>query len=180
MSKVIAPQQSTVQRLWHKYRFHLNIVLVLIPLGFMPAYLQNAAMTRGTLGLGERQVGEFNVGPWTARLAEWHVGAPEAEGKAGNMKEFTVALCNSCLPQVKAAYLRIGKPRSLRTAGALLSGSPYRLMAEVVVPANTTVHSELWLTVEGWDGSVHQTAIALAQASPSLVTWLQGQPGARP
>ncbi|MEN0106654.1 MAG: thiamine pyrophosphate-binding protein, partial [Pseudomonas sp.] len=68
----------------------------------------------------------------------------------------------------------------LRTAGALLSGSPYRLMAEVVVPADTTPASELWLTVEGWDGSVHQTAIPLSQASPSLITWLERQPGARP
>jgi hypothetical protein len=180
MSNAIAQPQSTAKRLWHKYRFHLNIVLVLIPLGFMPAYLQNAAMFRGTLGLGERDIGEFAVGPWTARVAEWHVGEPEAEGQAGNMKEFTVALCQACLPQVKAAYLRIGKPRSLRTAGALLSGSPYRLMAEVGVPKTTTASSELWLTVEGWDGRVHQTAIPLTQASPSLVTWLERQPGARP
>ncbi len=180
MSNAVAQQPSTAQRLWHKYRFHLNIVLVLIPLGFMPAYLQNAAMTRGTLGLGEREIGEFNVGPWTARVAEWHVGEPEAEGMAGHMKEFTVALCESCLPQVKAAYLRIGKPRSLRTAGALLSGSPYRLFAEVVVPPDTSANSELWLTVEGWDGRVQQTAIPLANASPSLVKWLQRQPGARP
>lgn len=173
------PQPAT-RRLWHKYRFHLNILLVLIPLGFMPAYFQNAAMFRGALGLGERDIGKFAVGPWTARVAEWHIGEPEAEGKAGNMKEFTVALCERCLPQVKAAYLRIGKPRNLRTAGALLSGSPYRLMTEVVVPANTTPASDLWLTVEGWDGSVHQTAIPLATASPSLVSWLERQPGARP
>lgn len=180
MSKAIVQEQTPVQRWWHKWRFHLNIVLVLVPLGFMPAYFQNAAMNRGTLGLGERDVGEFSVGPWSARVAEWHIGDPEDEGKAGHLKEFTVALCQSCLPQVKAAYLRIGKPRSLRTAGALLSGSPYRLFAEVVVPRDTTVASDLWLTVEGWDGSVHQTAIPLASASPSLVSWLERQPGARP
>ncbi|MEN0105626.1 MAG: thiamine pyrophosphate-binding protein, partial [Pseudomonas sp.] len=52
MSTASVESQSTLNRLWHKYRFHLNIVLVLIPLGFMPAYLQNAAMFRGTLGLG--------------------------------------------------------------------------------------------------------------------------------
>ena len=180
MSKAIAAPQTTAQRLWHRYRFHLNIALLAIPLGFMPAYFENAAMFRGTLGLGEREMGEFAVGPWTARIAEWHVGDPEAEGKAGTMKAFAVALCEACLPKVKAAYLRIGKPRSLRTAGALLSGSPYRLMAEVVVPPGTTAASDLWLTVEGWDGSVHHAAIPLANASPSLVNWLERQPGARP
>lgn len=180
MNKAIAKPQTRTHRLWHTYRFHLNIALVLIPLGFMPAYFENAAMFRGTLGLGEREIGEFAVGPWTARVAEWHVGDPKAEGKAGNLKEFTVALCQACVPHVKAAYVRIGKPRSLRTAGALLSGSPHRLMAEVAVPADTTAASELWLTLEGWDASVHQTAIPLANASPSLIAWLERQPGARP
>lgn len=180
MSKAIAAPPSTAQRLWHKWRFHLNIVLVLIPLGFMPAYFERAAMFRGTLGLGEREVGEFAVGPWTARIAEWHVGEPEFEGQAGYAKEFAVALCQACLPQVKAAYLRIGQPRSLRTAGALLSGSPYRQIAEVPVPKGANADSGLWLTVEGWDGAVHQAEIPLASASPSLITWLERQPGARP
>jgi hypothetical protein len=32
---------------------------------------------------------------------------------------------------VKAAHLRAGKPRNIRTLGALFSGTPYRQIVEV-------------------------------------------------
>ncbi|MCY1407229.1 hypothetical protein D3C76_505990 [compost metagenome] len=164
---------SAPRRLWLRWRFHLSALLVLIPLGFMPAYFHEARLDRGLGGLGEREVGELQVGPWSVRLAEWETGAPELEGRAGYMKAFTLAFCGECDPQVRAAYLRIGQPRDLRTAGALLSGSPSRRFVEVPVPARARPDDALWLTVEGWDGSVRQTSIPLAQASPSLVAWLQ-------
>jgi len=52
-------------------------------------------------------------------------------------------------------------------------GNPYALEGEVVVPPRASPDSELWLTVEGWDGSVHQASIPLAQASPDTRAWLE-------
>ena len=56
-------------------------------------------------------------------MAEFKLIEPEAEGRAGYTKSFVMALCPACVDQVKAAYLRVGKPRNVRTAGALFSGT---------------------------------------------------------
>ena len=93
------------------------------------------------------------------------------------MKFFNAALCDTCAEQVKATYLRIGKPRSLRTAGVIFFGTPYRLGATVPVPLRTQENAELWVTLEGWDGSVHQASIPLKTASPATVAWLKQQGG---
>lgn len=124
---------SGLSRLWHKWRFHLNILLLLIPLGFMPKYFADAALFRGDSGLGERELGEIQVGPWSLRLAELRNEAPRLDGPAGYMKRFNAALCEACVDQVKATYLRIGKPRSLRAAGVIFFGTPYRLAATLPV-----------------------------------------------
>ena len=139
MSKAVAAQPaSSLSRLWHKWRFHINILLLLVPLGFMPKYFADASLFRGDSGLGERDIGTV---------------------------------------QVKAAYLRIGKPRSLRAAGVIFFGTPYRMGATLPIPERTKADAELWITLEGWDGSMHQASIPLSQASPATVAWLTKQGG---
>ncbi|SFY05073.1 MULTISPECIES: thiamine pyrophosphate-binding protein [unclassified Pseudomonas] len=170
---VAPPSPSRLALFWQKWRFHLNVLLLLIPLGFMPKYFSEAALFRGDSGLGEREVGEIQVGPWSVRLAEFRDEAPRADGPAGHMKQFNAALCQSCISQVKATYLRIGKPRSLRAAGVIFFGSPYRMGAWLPVPKKTQPDAELWLTLEGWDGSMHQASIPLSQASPATIAWLK-------
>lgn len=170
-----APPPSRLSLFWHKWRFHLNVLLLLVPLGFMPKYFSEAALFRGDAGLGQREAGEIQVGPWSLRLAEFRDEAPRPNGAVGHMKQFTAALCQSCIGQVKATYLRIGKPRSLRAAGVIFFGSPYRMGALLPVPQKTPPDAELWITLEGWDGSMHQAAIPLSQASPATVAWLKTQ-----
>ncbi|WP_025127282.1 hypothetical protein [Pseudomonas sp. PH1b] len=172
-----ATPTSGLSRLWHKWRFHLNILLLLIPLGFMPKYFADTALFRGDSGLGEREIGEVQVGPWSLRLAEMRNEAPRRDGPAGYMKSFNAALCQACADPVKATYLRIGKPRSLRAAGVIFFGSPYRMGASLPIPEKTRADAELWITMEGWDGSLHQAAIPLSQASPATVAWLEKQGG---
>ena len=177
MSNVTAaPQASRLRVFWHKWRFHLNILLLLIPLGFMPKYFADEALQRGDNGLGEREVGEVQVGPWSLRLAELRNEAP-LNSPAGHMKNFNAALCDACIDQVKATYLRIGKPRSLRAAGVIFFGTPYRMSAQLPVPDKTKPDAQLWITMEGWDGSMHQASIPLNQASPATVAWLSKQGG---
>lgn len=177
MSKAAALPGTALGRFWHKWRFHLNVLLLIIPLGFMPKYFKDAALFRGESGLGEREVGELQVGPWSLRLAELRAEAPLQDGTAGYRKSFNAALCQACIAQVKAAYLRIGKPRSLRAAGAIFFGSPYRMGASVPIPDKTRADADLWVTLEGWDGSMHQASVKLADASPATVAWLKTQGG---
>lgn len=172
-----ATPASPLGRFWQRWRFHLNILLLLIPLGFMPKYFADAALFRGDSGLGEREVGEIQVGPWSLRLAELRNEPPQLQGPAGYLKGFNAALCERCIDQVKATYLRIGKPRNLRTAGVIFFGSPYRMGASLPVAQKTRADAELWITMEGWDGSLHQAAIPLAQASPATLAWLNQQGG---
>jgi hypothetical protein len=49
--------------------------------------------------------------------------------------------------------------------------------ATVPVPLKTSPDAELWVTMEGWDGSMHQGSVPLSKASPSTVAWLQKQGG---
>ncbi|CRM19545.1 hypothetical protein H097_23384 [Pseudomonas sp. FH4] len=169
---------SPLRAFWHKWRFHINVLLLLVPLGFMPKYFADAALFRGDSGLGEREVGEVQVGPWSLTLAELRNEAPRPD-PAGPMKSFNAALCKECVKQVKATYLRIGKPRSLRAAGVIFFGTPYRMGAALPVPERTSPDAELWITMEGWDGSMQQASIPLSQASPATVAWLTQQ-GVKP
>ncbi|WP_202210467.1 thiamine pyrophosphate-binding protein [Pseudomonas paraversuta] len=179
MSKTVTAQPpSTLSRLWHKWRFHINILLLLVPLGFMPKYFADASLFRGDSGLGERDVGTVQVGPWSLQLAELRNEGPRPDGPAGYMKSFNAALSDSSIDQVKAAYLRIGKPRSLRAAGVIFFGTPYRMGATLPIPERTRADAELWITLEGWDGSMHQASIPLSQASPATIAWL-AQRGAK-
>ncbi|MNF43623.1 hypothetical protein D3C84_247120 [compost metagenome] len=179
MSNVTAAAPSRLSQLWHKWRFHINVLLILIPLGFMPKYFADAALFRGDSGLGEREIGEVQVGPWSLHLAELRNAAPEMSGPAGYMKSFNAALCKTCAEQVKATYLRIGKPRSLRAAGVIFFGTPYRMGAMLPVPEKTRADAEIWITMEGWDGSLHQAAVPLSKASPATLAWLNKQ-GSKP
>ncbi|MBN0252810.1 thiamine pyrophosphate-binding protein, partial [Pseudomonas aeruginosa] len=61
---------------------------------------------------------------------------------------------------------------SLRAAGVIFFGSPYRMGTSVQIPPRTRPDAELWITMEGWDGSMHQASIPLAEASPATVAWL--------
>ncbi|MGE8476783.1 MAG: thiamine pyrophosphate-binding protein [Pseudomonas shirazensis] len=179
MSKAQAVPVSPLKQFWLKWRFHINILLILIPLGFMPKYFADAAMFRGDSGLGANQVSDIQVGPYTLDLAELRDEAPRADGPAGHFKLFNAALCKACTTEVKAVYLRIGKPRSLRAAGTIFFGAPYRMITSLPVPPRTRSDAEVWITIEGWDGSMHQASVPLAQASPATVAWLEKQGGTK-
>ncbi|MDF9620310.1 thiamine pyrophosphate-binding protein [Pseudomonas entomophila] len=177
MNQAQALPHSPLKRFWLKWRFHLNILLLLIPLGFMPKYFADARLIRGDSGLGANQVNAIQVGPYSLDLAELRDEAPRADGPAGYFKVFNAALCKACIGPVKAVYLRIGKPRSLRAAGTLFFGAPYRMGTSLPIPPRTPANAQIWITIEGWDGSMHQGSVALAKASPATAAWLAKQGG---
>ncbi len=175
MSQAQALPASPLKQLWLKWRFHLNILLILIPLGFMPKYFADARLFRGDAGLGANVISDIQVGPYSLDLAELRDEAPHADGPAGYFKSFNASLCKACIKNVKAAYLRIGKPRSLRAAGTIFFGTPYNMGTSLPIPPRTKPDAHIWITLEGWDGSMHQASIPLAKASPATVAWLEKQ-----
>jgi len=179
MNKATTIQQtSPLRACWLKWRLHINILMLRVPLSFMHKYFADAALFRGDSGLGEREIGDVQVGPWSRKLAELRNEPPRPD-PAGPMKSFNAALCNACTDQVKATYLRIGKPRSLRAAGVIFFGTPYRMGAALPIPERTPLDAEVWITMEGWDGTMHQASIPLSQASPATIAWLNKQ-GVKP
>lgn len=47
MSKAaVAQPVSPLRQFWLRWRFHLNVLLILIPLGFMPRYFADVALFR--------------------------------------------------------------------------------------------------------------------------------------
>ncbi len=164
---------SGLKAWWLRWRYRLSALMLAIPVICVTGYFDRLALNGGAKGIGEREVGEIVVGPWSVRMAEWQVMEPYRDGDAGNIKVFSMALCEACVPQVKASYLRVGKPRSLRAAGGLFFGTPYLQWASVPIPDGAGEDAELWITLEGWDGVVHQAAVPLAQASPTTVAWIK-------
>src|ERR1700742_3315856 len=126
MSKVVALPPTGWRGAWLRWRFHLSALAILIPVGFAPLYFSLDALERGEAGLGQREIGTVTAGPWSVRMAEQYEFAPLKDGDAGYIKSFTIALCDVCTSEVKAAYLKVGKVRSLRAAGPLFYGTPYR------------------------------------------------------
>ncbi|WP_060481238.1 hypothetical protein [Pseudomonas sp. NBRC 111119] len=177
MSRAQTLTASPLKQAWLKWRFHLNILLILIPLGFMPKYFADAKLFRGEAGLGANIVRDIQVGPYSLDLAEMRDQEPQADGPAGFFKVFNAALCKACTQDVKATYLRIGKPRSLRAAGTIFFGAPYNMSTSLPIPPRTSHDAQIWITVEGWDGSMHQASVPLAEASPATVAWLKKQGG---
>ncbi|MFJ4348636.1 thiamine pyrophosphate-binding protein [Pseudomonas sp. NPDC089401] len=177
MSQAQALPARPLKQWWLKWRFHLNILLILIPLGFMPKYFADAKLFRGDAGLGVNLISAIPVGPYTLDLAELRDEAPRADGPAGYFKAFNAALCKACVADVKAVYLRIGKPRSLRAAGTIFFGSPYRMATNLPIAPRTRADAQIWISIEGWDGSLHQASVPLSKASPATVAWLEKQGG---
>lgn len=177
MSQAQTLPRRSFRQLWLKWRFHLNILLILIPLGFMPKYFADMRLFRGEGGLGQHIQADIPIGRWSVSLAEMRDEPPLADGPAGYFKTFNAALCATCNEGVKAIYLRIGKPRSLRAAGSILFGPQYRMVSSLPIPVRTGPDAHIWITLEGWDGKMYQASVPLADASPATAAWLLKQGG---
>lgn len=113
------------------------------------------------------------VGPWAFRLAESAQRVPELVAMDIPMKGYQVRFCETCDGEIRAAYLKVNKPRSLRGAGIVFNGAHWDRQVDIQLPANTTAASELWLTVVGKDGAVHQAAVRMGDVSPTTVAWFE-------
>lgn len=115
------------------------------------------------------------VGPWSFTFAETDRDPPELVDMEVPRKIYSLRFCDTCDLEIARAYLKVNKPRALRASGMVFEGKVQDRRAEVQLPANLTAESELWLTVVGKDGSVHQTSWPIKAISPVTVAWFEKQ-----
>lgn len=115
------------------------------------------------------------AGPWPFTLAEIDHNPPRVVVRDLSVKTFQVRFCDTCDTEIRAAYLKVHKPRSLRGAGIEFIGSRWDRFVEIQLPGNTRANSELWLTVEGKDGSVHQTSVRMHDIAPTTAQWFEAR-----
>ncbi|ENO90445.1 DUF3325 domain-containing protein [Thauera linaloolentis] len=115
------------------------------------------------------------LGPWSFTLAEADRNAPEVVDMDVPIKAFRLRFCEACDADIRHAYLKVNKPRSMRAAGMAFEGARWEREVEIQLPANLQADSELWLTVVGKDGSVHQAAWSMERVSPATVAWFDRQ-----
>lgn len=115
------------------------------------------------------------VGPWHFTFAEAHRDAPEIVEMDVPMKEFRLRFCEVCDQEIRHASLKVNRPRSARAIGMAFMGQRWERRVEIPLPSTTRADSELWLTVVGKDGTVHQHAWRMDQVSPATVAWFEMQ-----
>ena len=113
------------------------------------------------------------IGPWRYRLAEEERAPPEVLASGAAVKHFVLRLQGDEL-SVARAWLRVHPPRSLRTAGMEFEGSHGNREAMIVIPPSAMEHDAFWLTVQGKDGQVYQTDIAMRRLSPATADFVEG------
>lgn len=115
------------------------------------------------------------VGPWPFVLAEADRDAPEIVDMDVPIKAFRLRLCEACDAQVRTAYLKVHKPHQLRASGMAFEGARHERKTEIQLPSTTRAGSELWLTVVGKDGAVHQASVRMDRVAPATVAWFERQ-----
>ncbi len=149
---------------WNRWKFHLSGLVLLASVWYGPGYVSGAHWAN----MGERVLEPRPVGPYTVTLGEVRAIPPRLDPYGRWIKDYNLILSPAAAKATKAAYLKVGKPRNLKAAGAILHGNPYRLHAHVPFPATFGPEDQLWLTIETWTGEVHQVSWSLGEALATL------------
>jgi len=144
-----------------------------------------SCLTVAVFAIGLARVGEpalvreaaihGQIGPWAFTFAEADDGPPEVMAMDTPMKTYHLRFCEACDLEIGQAYLKVNRPRSARAIGMAFMGQRWERRAEIPLPSTVTADSELWLTVVGKDGSVHQAAWSMGRVSPTTVAWFDQQ-----
>lgn len=119
------------------------------------------------------------VGPWTFTIAEDTPRAPQISPGEDTVKAFQIRFCDGCHSAIRAAYLTVGKPQALHDADAMTGADRRNRLIGIQLPDATRPDSEIWLTVEGKNGSLHQTSWPLARIAPATARWFAQRGQAR-
>lgn len=142
-------------------------VMMVIPVFF--AYMLWDAPVKSTM---RPDAYHGKIGPWEFSFAEAERKKPVLVAMDVPTKEYYIRFCESCDKEIRGAYLKVNKPRSLRGAGMVFFGGQWDRWVSINLPMNAKSSDLLWVTVEGKDGSVHYASIPLAEVSPTTAKWL--------
>lgn len=162
---------TTASRLWRRWWFHLGSLMALVPIVFFQNYMSLQTLTLKAEQDDLRSVG-VDVGPWHLDLQELKSVEPYWKPREGLVKSFWIIPCKRCAEQIRAVFLNLKRPGSSEY-GALASGNPHRSMSEMKLGRNPSRDDLLWITAEGWDGSLYQATLPLAVASPVTADWVE-------
>lgn len=113
------------------------------------------------------------VGPWSFILAEANRDSPVISASGTPTKTFHLRFCDACDADIRTAYFKVRKPRSLRAAGINFGGARWTRFVEIAIPLASKLEDQLWLTVEGKDGTVYHQAFDFEQLSPATAAFIQ-------
>lgn len=164
------PRSMTVSSLWRRWWFHLGAVMVVVPLVYLQSYIEFQDMLLRADEQDRRAV-DITVGPWSIELQELASEEPYWHPGEGFEKSFRIVPCRACVADIRAIFVNLKRPGSSEY-GALAGGNPYRSFAEMKIGRNPSRDDMVWITAEGWDGSLHQAKVPLASASPVTANWI--------
>lgn len=151
-SRASARRASVPGVYWRRWKFQICWALALLPLVYLMSYFDTGMKSPA------RTFETLQVGPWTATLMEEDADPPHRRGDGRLTKTYLVRFCDACRSDIRGAFISVGKPANKRIPGALLHGNPYVWDAHLVFPKALDGAATIWLTAEGWDGSVQHAA----------------------
>lgn len=151
---------AAIQRYWLRWRYHLSALVLVAPVVMAPSVFHEYGEFHDARVLPARQ-----IGPWTVTLAEHSPGPPHTTRAGRKMQDFSASFCEGCPAQIRGAFLHAGSRPSAEAPGWPLHGNPHHLEAHVEFPRTTGIADSLWLTVDGWEGEVHQIAWPLVDGA---------------
>ena len=164
MTRRRTPRGGRFHAIWRRWWFHLSLLAILVPLGFLKSYIDVQTMFLQGQEAGLRSV-PVTVGRWTLQLQEVETEDPYWDPREGLEKLFRMVPCQVCVPEIRAIFVSLKRPGSTEY-GQEFEGNPYRSFGEMKLGRNPSPDDKVWLTVEGWDGSLHQVSLPLREASP--------------
>lgn len=132
-----------------------------------------ALVRTGTHPLQRTDAIQGTIGPWSFTLAESDQGPPEIMDMDTPMKMYRMRFCSACDAETRHVYLKVNRPRSARATGMGFMGTRWERRVEIPLPSTVSAESELWLTVIGKDGALHQASWRMDQVSPATVAWFE-------
>lgn len=116
------------------------------------------------------------IGPWSFALAETDDKAPISGPTGAHRKAFQIRFCQACDPHIRRAYLQVSKPEPMPAPRQAFSNTRWTRAVEIVIPPNSELEHQLWLTVEAKSGEIYHQAFDFHQVSPMTAAFIQQQP----
>lgn len=140
--------------LWFRGRYYLSALILILPIMAFPFYFRQMS----TPPLGSNIRPERSIGPFQVTLAEFMPGPPIVAPKHHMLKDYVVHVREGYPDRIRSIYIRVGKPTNIHTLGDFMHGNPYRLHGHVRFMEPPRADDEVWLTIEEWDGTMHQAS----------------------